>query len=62
VARFDAVASRIGPAGEGFARCLDMATLIGDTTSAEQFRADVGRAAEVGFTDVVTAGRSLRRR
>jgi alkanesulfonate monooxygenase SsuD/methylene tetrahydromethanopterin reductase-like flavin-dependent oxidoreductase (luciferase family) len=54
-ARFDAVVARVGAPAKDFPRYLDMAARINGCTSIEHFRDDVGRAVELGFTDVVTA-------
>lgn len=52
---FERAISKVGQPAASFARILYMASRLSETTSIEQFRDDVGRAAALGFTDVVTA-------
>ncbi|WP_259465663.1 hypothetical protein [Rhodococcus opacus] len=55
VERFEIFASKMGTPSTSFGRYLDMESRASATTSLEQFRDDVGRAAALGFTDIVTA-------
>jgi alkanesulfonate monooxygenase SsuD/methylene tetrahydromethanopterin reductase-like flavin-dependent oxidoreductase (luciferase family) len=53
VARFDELAEQAGGAGENFARYLDLMALAAPMGTAEKLLDDAGRAAELGFTDIV---------
>jgi alkanesulfonate monooxygenase SsuD/methylene tetrahydromethanopterin reductase-like flavin-dependent oxidoreductase (luciferase family) len=53
--RFDDAADRVGQPGAAFRRCLDLMAGAGPATSAEKLHDDVGRAAALGFTDIVLA-------
>lgn len=51
--RFDQIAAEHGPLPDGFRRVLDADGGPGPLSSVEQVRDDLGRAAALGFTDVV---------
>jgi alkanesulfonate monooxygenase SsuD/methylene tetrahydromethanopterin reductase-like flavin-dependent oxidoreductase (luciferase family) len=53
VARFDELAAQTGGVAAGFRRYLDLMALSAPMGTAEKLRADAGRAAELGFTDIV---------
>jgi alkanesulfonate monooxygenase SsuD/methylene tetrahydromethanopterin reductase-like flavin-dependent oxidoreductase (luciferase family) len=52
---FDDTAGQVGGTPAGFRRYLDLMADTGPASSVEKLHDDVGRAAELGFTDVVTA-------
>jgi alkanesulfonate monooxygenase SsuD/methylene tetrahydromethanopterin reductase-like flavin-dependent oxidoreductase (luciferase family) len=52
---FERAVLEVGQPAASFARVLYMASRLSETTSVEQFRDGVGRAAALGFTDMVTA-------
>jgi alkanesulfonate monooxygenase SsuD/methylene tetrahydromethanopterin reductase-like flavin-dependent oxidoreductase (luciferase family) len=52
-ARFDEVSAQVADLPAGFRRYLDLMALAGPADSAEQLHDDAGRAAELGFTDIV---------
>lgn len=51
--RFDQIAAEHGPPADGFRRVLDAGGGPGPLSSAAKVQDDLGRAAELGFTDVV---------
>jgi alkanesulfonate monooxygenase SsuD/methylene tetrahydromethanopterin reductase-like flavin-dependent oxidoreductase (luciferase family) len=53
VARFDGLADAVGQPADGFRRYLDLMALAAPMGSAEKLRDDAGRAAALGFTDIV---------
>jgi alkanesulfonate monooxygenase SsuD/methylene tetrahydromethanopterin reductase-like flavin-dependent oxidoreductase (luciferase family) len=53
VARFEQLAEQVGGTGKDFRRYLDLMALAGPMGSAQTLRDDAGRAAELGFTDIV---------
>ncbi|HEY7008704.1 MAG TPA: LLM class flavin-dependent oxidoreductase [Jatrophihabitantaceae bacterium] len=52
-ARFDELSVHMTAPPTGFRRYLDLMALAGPADSAEQLHDDAGRAAELGFTDIV---------